>query len=59
MLFYALFYININEVKFVLVDPKKLNYLYNKIEKTLSKLPDSDNTIIINNRRSLIPKFIM
>jgi len=39
------------EVKFVLVDPKKIELsIYNKIEKHyLAKLPDSDNAIIINN----------
>ena len=39
------------EVKFVLVDPKKIELsIYNKIEKHyLAKLPDSDNAIIINS----------
>ena len=39
------------EVKFVLVDPKKIELsIYSKIEKHyLAKLPDSDNAIIINN----------
>ena len=39
------------EVKFVLVDPKKIELsIYNKIEKHyLAKLPDSENAIIINN----------
>ncbi len=39
------------EVKFVLVDPKKIELsIYNKIEKHyLAKLPDSNNAIIINN----------
>ena len=41
------------EVKFVLVDPKKIELsIYNKIEKHyLAKLPDSENAIIINNDR--------
>ena len=41
------------EVKFVLVDPKKIELsIYNKIEKHyLAKLPDSDNAIIINNEK--------
>jgi len=39
------------EVKFVLVDPKKIELsIYSKIEKHyLAKLPDSDNAIIINS----------
>ena len=41
------------EVKFVLVDPKKIELsIYSKIEKHyLAKLPDSKNAIIINNER--------
>ena len=41
------------EVKFVLVDPKKIELsIYRKIEKHyLAKLPDSKNAIIINNER--------
>tara|TARA_B100000575_G_scaffold201924_1_gene163658 strand:- start:27539 stop:29785 length:2247 start_codon:yes stop_codon:yes gene_type:complete len=39
------------EVKFVLVDPKKIELsIYNKIEKHyLAKLPDTDDAIIIDN----------
>lgn len=41
------------EVKFVLVDPKKIELsIYSKIEKHyLAKLPDSENAIIINSDR--------
>ena len=41
------------EVKFVLVDPKKIELsIYSKIEKHyLAKLPDSENAIIIDNDR--------
>ena len=41
------------EVKFVLVDPKKVELtLYNKIEKHyLAKLPDSDEAIITDNKK--------
>jgi len=41
------------EVKFVLVDPKKIELsIYNKIERHyLAKLPDSDDSIIIDNNK--------
>jgi S-DNA-T family DNA segregation ATPase FtsK/SpoIIIE len=41
------------EVKFVLVDPKKIELsIYNKIERHyLAKLPDTDDSIIIDNNK--------